>query len=524
MYRILIVDDEPLVRRGITKSVNWNELDIEMVAEAENGIEAMEQVLENVPDIILLDICMPRMDGLEFASIVKKQYPNIKIVIITGFDDFEYARSALRSGVDDYILKPITKEMVAGVVRAQLDRIEEEREKKEPEKANDAKAAAILNSVLKQEARSQQEIPSFCEYTGLEDKDVYFVIMKDYLADCKMWSEETDDQLAEFAILNIAGELLQSAGNGFAFETYKNELAMVICGNQRHKLEHILTEIYENILGFIEIPVDFAISAVGELKELPRMAEQARQALTCTFVLTDQNVIFYEDIITHRESEFSYPEQIEREILAAMFANDTSVQQTNEQISEFFRRVKEVTPDVAKCKSMLLRLLLKISNTIESVNSRMQAQSDHQVVSFDPVRLLETFNTMDEAEIWLKKLYAETIDYVSSMKSRTGQLFLKIKNYIEKNYGESSLNLKKCSEDLFLSSGYISMTLKKSTGKTFVDYLNEFRVEKAAQLLTQPESKVYEVAMEVGFTHQTYFSSVFKKIMGTSPKQYKEQC
>ena len=99
MYRILIVDDEALVRRGIKKSINWNELDIEMVAEAENGVEALEQVLENVPDIILLDICMPKMDGLEFASIIKQKYPQIRIVIITGFDDFEYARSALRAAI-----------------------------------------------------------------------------------------------------------------------------------------------------------------------------------------------------------------------------------------------------------------------------------------------------------------------------------------------------------------------------------------------------------------------------------------
>ncbi len=523
MYRILIVDDEPLVRRGIKRSVNWNELDVEMVAEAENGIEAMEQVLETEPDIILLDICMPRMDGLEFASIVKKRYPHIKVIIITGFDDFEYARSALRTGVDDYILKPVTKEMVADVVKAQLERIVEEQKQNQPQKNDALKATAILNSVMKQEARALQEIPAFCEYTGLSDQDVYLVIMKDYLADCEIWSGDTDDQLAAFAILNIAGELLQIESSGFAFETYKNELAMVVCGKPRRKLEEILTKIYQSVLGFVEIPVDFAVSSIGQLKDLPRMAEEAREALLCTFVLSDRNIIFYEDIMAHKSREFEYPEQIERELLETMFSSETGTEKSCELIGEFFSKLKEVTPDVARCKSMLLRLLLKISNTLESVSGRMQEENDAQCMNFDPVGVLETFSTLDEAEEWLRKLYEETFRYVTSMKSRSGQLFLKIRQYIEKNYQESDLNLKKCSEDLFLSSGYISMTLKKSSGKTFVDYLNEYRVQKAVALLAQPESKVYEVATEVGFTHQTYFSSVFKKFMGMSPKQYKEQ-
>ena len=170
MYRILIVDDEALVRRGIKKSINWNELDIEMVAEAENGVEALEQVLENVPDIILLDICMPKMDGLEFASIVKQKYPQMRIVIITGFDDFEYARSALRAGVDDYILKPITREMVEDVVKKQIEKIAEEREKNIPVKPDESKAAAaVLNAALRREAVSYTHLAS---QRGNKDTDI----------------------------------------------------------------------------------------------------------------------------------------------------------------------------------------------------------------------------------------------------------------------------------------------------------------------------------------------------------------
>ena len=118
----------------------------------------------------------------------------------------------------------------------------------------------------------------------------------------------------------------------------------------------------------------------------------------------------------------------------------------------------------------------------------------------------------------LKKLYAETIDYVSSMKSRgQGSYFLENQNYIEEKLWGKQPESQKCSEDLFLSSGYISMTLKKSTGKTFVDYLNEFRVESRTAPDAAGKQGLHEVAMEVGFSIRPYFSSVFKKIMGTSP-------
>ncbi len=521
MYRILIVDDEALVRHGITKSVNWNELDIEMVAEAENGVEAFEQVLENVPDVILLDICMPRMDGLEFASIIKKKYPQVKVVIITGFDDFEYARSALRMGVDDYILKPITKEMVERVVKNQLAKIEEERGKQETIHQDDVKAAAILNSILKQDKRAAADIPLFCGYTEMQNQDVYFVLMKDYLSGCKIWDDEISDELARFSILNIAGELLQNEKRGFAFETYKNELAMLVCAESRMKMDDILMEIYQNLLSFLEIPVDFAVSEVAEIGGLAAMAEQAREALRYAFILSGQNVIYYSDIKERASEGLKYPEHLEKLLLEAMYGNDA--EQSRKLIEAFFVELKELMPGDDQCRSMLLRLFLKISNTIESVDSRLQSEEGQGIFTFDPVGVVEGFDSPDEAEEWLKELYKKLASYVSNMKSRSGQLFLKIRQYIEKNYAKNDLNLKKCSEDLFLSSGYISMILKKESGKTFVDYLNEYRIQKATELLAYPDSKVYEVATETGFMHQTYFSSVFKKIMGISPRQFKEQ-
>ncbi len=234
---------------------------------------------------------------------------------------------------------------------------------------------------------------------------------------------------------------MRDTHTGFAFETYRNELAMVVSCATLRGLEEILADIYHNILDFIEIPVDFAVSEEGTLAKLPELAEQAREALECTFVLSEKNIIHYGEVKAHGAADFQYPEKIEKELLAVMYSGDA--EESKRLIEEFFSRLREATPDVTRCKGMLLRLLLNLSNTMESVSSRLHIETRNGAVLFDPVKRLEQFETLEEAEEWVKKLYQETLSYVSAMRSRSGQLFLKIVQYIEKNYGNSDLNLKK---------------------------------------------------------------------------------
>lgn len=520
MLRALIVDDEALVRRGIKKSVNWNELGIEMVAEADNGVEALSQVLENVPDVILLDINMPKMDGLEFASIVKKQYPYVKIVIITGYDDFEYARHALRVGVDDYIVKPITKEDVSSIIKTQINKIEKERKDKTFDYSVSAHTIKenMINAFLKQEWK---DLSKFCDrQKWVESQNVYFVLMQDYLSDCEIWNDGQADHLAKFAILNIADEMLEEEQRGVAVTTNTGEIALIVSCS-KHQIVQILQEIQSNILDFLGIPVDFAVSLDGHLKDLPKLAKQAKYAMDFSFVLADQEIIFYEEVANRKDKVFEYPEQLEVELLEKMFTAD--LEQNLDLIDRFFDQLSQSEVDVAQCKNMLLRLLFKVSNTIESVVSRTDGSvTEGLPEQFDPLTQMDFFATIEDARLWLKQIYSDTYHYLMSITSRTGQLFLRIKSYVEKNYSDSDLNLKKCSEELFLSPSYISMILKKEAGKTFVDYLNMYRISKATEMLNKPENKIYEVSTGVGFTHPTYFSSVFKKVMGISPKQYKE--
>ena len=516
MYRVLIVDDEALIRRGIKNSVNWNELGIEMVAEAADGVEALSQVIENVPDIVLLDINMPRMNGLDFANIVKKQYPNISIIIITGYSDFEYARSALRAGVDDYILKPVTKERIAEIIKSQLNTIEERKLNGMAQSYSERDAAAgILNSVLRGDAMAEAEIPRLCSMLDWKPQSkVFFAIIRDYLSSCELWNDGHADSLAHFSILNIAGEILEPHACGLSFTTYRGEMALVM-NCTRGKCQELLQKIEYNVLSFLEIPIDTAVSGIGNIDELAALREQALEGLDYAFALSGKGVIFYDEIKKFKGEEVHYPVNTEKELLAQMYSGD--MEKSLELIERFFDEISSQYPSVSQCRNVLLRLIMKISGTMESVSTR---SGEALVKPIDPLAVLDSFQTLEDARLWVKKVYGDTYTYLAGMKSRSKQLYYKIKAYIEDNYNDCSLNLKKCSEDIFLSSNYISMILKKETGKAFVDCLNEYRIERARELLSAPNSKVYEVSTHVGFTHPTYFSSVFKKITGKTPSQY----
>lgn len=520
MYRVLIVDDEPVVRRGIRRCVNWNELGVEMVAEAANGIEALTQTAADAPDIVLLDINMPNMNGLEFAGIIKKQRPHSRVVIITGYPDFEYVRSALRLGVDDYILKPVTKEDIESIVTGQIAALE----------SGDRAAGDLyleaqllereLNAMLRRELRPASSTPALTRRGLHADTGVSFVILRDYLTHGNIWNRD-GDELAQFAVQNVVAEELEKNAAGLAFTTYLNEMALIVACPEE-EVEEQLRALRFKLQDFLNIPIDFGVSSRGHFRDLAKLASEARKALEYSFVLSDASIIFYPEV-SRSQAALSpgYPVEEEKDLLGHMLSEPPS--EIEQRIDRFFDRLKKAVPNVHQARMYLMRLFLKLANTAESLTS--WTDGDPQEAPFAEENLsrqIEQFTSLEQASAWLKRAYSETYSYLRSVSSRSRQLFVTIRDYIEKNYSSASLNLKKCSEDLFLSPSYISLILKKESGRTFVDYLNEYRIEQAAQMLRTADLRISDISSRVGFTHPTYFSSVFKKVMGVSPKQFRE--
>lgn len=519
------MDDEPFVRRGIRGAVNWNELGIEMVAEASDGVEALAQFVQDRPDIILLDINMPRMDGLEFASIAKRESPSTRIVIITGYNDFEFVRTALRIGIDDYILKPMTRESVQNIILAQLEALREN-----PVSSSDGTSEAEeakrdserLNGVLRREPRHTEMLREFCDEHGLQtDSDVRFVVLREYVSGHAEWADSDPVDLAQFAVLNIANERISQVEGGIAFTTYRNETALLLTCKDS-EIAVFLDDLRNGIMDLIELPVYIGVSERGPISELPRLADHAREALGCGFVLYDEPFITYEAVSERKKEVRPYPSQLEADLLDRIFGEEPSI--TLERIDALFEALSDATIDVRQSRQYLNRFLVTLARTIESISAWAEVPVDaavSEIADSAQIGAAEDFKTLDEARLWMRGYFKRSYEYVRSVVSRSGQLFLTIKAYIEKNYMHSDLNLKKCSEELYLSSSYISSTLRKEAGKSFVDFLSEYRISQATRLLRRPGARISEVSEQVGFTHPTYFSTVFRKMTGMTPTQYR---
>lgn len=519
------MDDEPYVRRGIRGAVNWNELGIEMVAEAADGLEALTQFAQDRPDIILLDINMPRMDGLEFAGIVKREAPETRIVILTGYNDFEFVRTALRIGIDDYILKPVTREAIQGIIRSQIDALRRnaplpDNASKEAEASR--QTSAQLNALLRRGVRHEAVLDAFCQAHGLAPHSgVRFVLIREYISGHAEWAVSDPQELAQFAVLNIANERVTQAEAGFAFTTYRNETALVLTCGER-EVEPFLEELRNSFLDLLELPVDIGVSERGTLRNIPKLAEHAREAIACGFVLHDAPYLSYEVVADRKKESRPYPQQQETELLDRMFSESPDT--TLHRIDALFEALSEATIDMRQSRQYLNRFLVTLARTIESVSAWTAVPVGADVTDIADsadIGVAEDFQSLEEARLWMRDYFMRSYDYVHSVVSRSGQLFLTIRAYVERNYMHSDLNLKKCSEELYLSSSYISATIRKEAGKSFVDYLNEYRIQQATKLLGRPGARIADVSEEVGFTHPTYFSTVFRKVMGVTPTQYR---
>ena len=510
MFKALIVDDESIVRTGIRNSINWNEYDIEMIAEAENGIEALDEVMTDRPDLILLDICMPRMDGLEFASIVKKQFPGVHIVIITGFNDFTYAREAIRAGVDDYILKPITKKNVAEIVFEQIEKIKEER-------AAGAVAAAVslpelVASLLTESRDTDHALDELSAALSISRGEaIRCVYVTSYSSDNDIFGN--DDNLVRFSISNIADEILEADGKGRSITLQDGKVFMII--KDGDDVEDVVDDIRDNIFGFLKISVTCSVSGRGQLKDIKALHDSAVSARDYAFLHPEESIVFSDSITISDKEAFVYPMDIEHALLDNVTA--TTTDESERLLSEFFDRVLQGGLTEANTRNVLQRLSIGIADAIEFVNNRYM--SDETRIYYDPFSVAECANA-DEALALFKKAFKVINAALSSLKNKTVTHYAKISDYIDNNYSDNELNLKKCSEDLFLSCSYINMILKKETGRTFVDLLNDKRISTAKQLLLGDDVRINEVAESVGFSHSTYFSTVFKKQTGMTPKAF----
>lgn len=535
MYKLVIVDDEEEVRKGIIKKIEWNKYNFEIAGEAENGREALDLIEENIPDVVITDITMPLMNGLELAAIIREDFPTVKTIIITGFDDFKFAQQAIKYGVSDYILKPVMPKDIDDLMEKLKTQIDDEIAQKEDiiqlrehyNKSLPIIRDKFLTSLITGKPEKNEVEKRISGFNLKLDGKGFIVAAANIDAESinnNIYGED-DTELLKFAVLNISQEILARHSPGEVF--FHDDNLVIIAGFQEYERTTILNksfslleEIRQNVEKYLKITITTGLGSISaSLDRLNDSYKTALSALEYKLLIGSNRVIFIEDIEPQNGSNLLFDENKERHLISSIkLGSDNDV---TEAVNALFE-------DISGIKASFREYQFYLMETVASIYrlSRDLQIDSSDIPGFNTNLYAEIFklNSINEIRDWIENICIRLMNYIARKRHNTTEtLLVKAKDYINNNYGDDELSIQKVANHLHISSSYLSMIFKKQTGETFLKYLVGVRLGAARELLSNSDLKTSEIAERVGYPDINYFSYFFKKNFGISLREYKEQ-
>jgi len=529
MYRVLLVDDEALTREAISENTRWNDLGYELMGTCKNGKEAIAFMKEQSIDLLLTDICMPFCDGMELTKFAYENYRETKTIIISGYDEFEYAKKAVKYQVAEYILKPITARELSETLQKIKETLDEEKIKQQSmKKIRGAYVRNLpllrgrfLNSLLAGNVQTEELEEKMVDY-GMElcgERFMTAMVLGDDLRFFLAQSKDIKPELAYFAIYNIAEEIMRTNQCGTAFQDVNEKTILIFCGRAglEKKALQICEEIQESLLKYLRIESTIAVGqAVKSLVDISKSFSETKQAMEYKFLLGGKQVIYAANLRGQgKQIQLESNKHIEKVILAIKRDNEAEITQT---VKGLMQSIKEAY--VSKNRSIFY-----VQNAVLAIMNELDTMLAGEPQIFGRGR--EFLGEIYEKE-HLNEIEEELIIFCNEMKESTKsqkesyckKQAVQALDYIEKNYGNTSLSLQSVCTHLAMSTSYFSSVFKSYTGETFIEALTKKRMETAKMLIENTSKKTYEIADEVGYSDPHYFSSAFKKFTGMTPTEY----
>lgn len=535
MYKLILVDDEKIVREWIRDNINWQENGFLFSGDCEDGTQALELIELIQPDVVLTDICMPFLDGLELASYVRQCFPRVKVILLTGYDNFEYAQEAVKLNVYDYILKPVTIKDLKKIlhrVKRELDLERAATRKFEELKEKLAESLPLLrerflNKMVRRKVK-HNEIVNRLSYLGIQFSYSYFsilVISIDHASEIIQKTEEEKFELLIIAISNICSNLLRQAGIKGEILNDNDENIVIIFNSQNKKvLEKQKIEIAENIRQLVEQRLNNTVTigigtVVKSLSQLPVSYSKAVASLDYRFQLGTNQIIHYKDVMPEKTTmSITNKDWLQEIYLSLKFNNKV---ETNRLIKEMIKTMKAELIPMPKSIVFFQKIIASIYNILDELSIK---ESIVFVNIDNPFLYLASLKTLEKIEEWLIEI-CNIINHLMSIRrdSINRKKIEDAKSYILRNYNSDNMNLNSICNYLAVSTSKFGQILKKYTNQTFIEYLTRIRIQKAMGLLKTTDLKIYEVASETGFNDPHYFSFIFRKINSMSPNQYRKK-
>ncbi len=530
MYTILIIDDEPVIREGISENIDWQKHGFRLVGACSDGREGIRAVEELHPDVVLTDICMPFVDGLDLAAFIADRCPQTKTILLTGYDEFEYAQEAVKLKVSDFLLKPITADELRTILdrlRAELDlelqrRQDLQRLHEQLHESLPLLRERFLNRLIQGDANEVERRLSLLE---LSLPGPYFNVL---LVDPDRI--DTEDDLAALVIQNTIDEITgettseRETAGACVFRTPEEQTVVLYSAADESTAAVRPLECAEAISERVKrangITVSIGIgSPVDNLARLDEAYRDARVALGQRLVLGPNQISTFEQMRGISNEPVPRVEEHARTRVVRELKSGTT-EQTEAAIADFMALYRTAGRTAEECSTGMHRLLADMLNAFEFLGVY---PPDIPETLGDPFARLVTLKTIEAVEQWLYGLHRNVRSVLADRNQQHSVAkALEAEEYIAAHYAERGLSLGCICQALSVSKSYFSPLFKAHTGMTFVEYLTNFRMERAKELLCASNMKGYQVAEKIGFTDAHYFSLTFRKQTGMSPTEYRE--
>lgn len=527
-YSVLLVDDEEDVFQVIMKKLDWESMGFHIAGYARNGVEALEMAEELQADVVMTDIKMPYMDGLTLCKKLKELYPKLKVIIFSGFDEFEYAKEAIKIEAEEYILKPIDSNELREVferIKVNLDR--EMDEKRNVDKLRDyyTKSLPILQesfyTSLIDGRISEDMIENYAKKYQIELTGPYFVAAVLHISTSGIAQDaDMDAVLLVVSVKQLAEEELHGRWNSKIMMYLRD--VMVIAQLPGESAVKEFTDTMDKLCKMAKRVCNACVTAgIGYLcdspAQLPLSYQGAKSAVSHRVIYGHTRAINITEINPHENADASLEEPYIKKIIKKIKLGGE--EELHDAIQELVAYMTNNTMSLQKYWLLIMEIITEMfrfgANNQMNLENIMGENSDvyAQITKLDSPQALGQ---------WLFEKCREIQKHVLHERQDTTKAFVeKAVEYVHEHYSDQNLSIETICSYLNVSAAYFSTIFKKETGKTFINFLTDYRMEEALELLMTQNEKTYIIAEKVGYSDPNYFSYAFKKQFGMSPSKYK---
>lgn len=543
MLKIFLAEDEVVVRETIKRMIPWEELGFELVGEAADGEMALPLLIRQQPDLLITDIKMPFMDGLTLARLAKKEIPGLKVVILSGYDDFNYAKQAIGIGVEDYLLKPITKNALIERLSEIRSRYEHEKTQKEYyEKFQREMQAYEKNSsrdffeALVGGSMDMMEVYKRAEKLGLDIvAEAYNVLI--FTMNC---DEDFSGQRDEYSSWEAESlELLENffAGHSSAMLFRSNIFSYgVLLKGQRETIEENTRACVDEIRKILSRQDGRRewFLAVGQsverLSQIQKSYHTASRAFSQRY-LYDENILYYDEMETMEHpggqaetEDNAYLQKVDVNALnpaiLQKFLSNGLQEETENFVKDYFYAIgQEPMESLVFRNYVILNVRFSVISFIKGLGcdtNEMESADTEEVIA-------ESGKNMESAIAYAKKMISQAIEIRDQNSGNKNRSILKTAvDFIDSHYMDEEVSLNTVANVANVSSNHFSALFSQNMGQTFIEYLTTLRMNKAKELLRCTGMRSSEIAGEIGYKDAHYFSYLFKKTQGMTPSDYRK--